>query len=78
MRTVGTPGNEVCVLDYQSKDSAAAALKITYLHNGSRCKAVPYSLVSFGQCVNPTGTLETKSYPFARLLFINSHLHQKK
>lgn len=44
MRTVGTPGNEVCVLDYQSKDSAAAALKITYLHNGSRCKAVPYSL----------------------------------
>uniref|UniRef100_A0A182JVU8 RRM domain-containing protein n=1 Tax=Anopheles christyi TaxID=43041 RepID=A0A182JVU8_9DIPT len=43
MKTIGKPGNEVCVLDFEQKVSATAALKITYLHNGNRCKAVLFN-----------------------------------
>ncbi|XP_035896451.1 uncharacterized protein LOC118505162 [Anopheles stephensi] len=39
MKTTGQPGSEVCLIEFDDKHSAQAALKITYLHNGNRCKA---------------------------------------
>uniref|UniRef100_A0A182VZE6 RRM domain-containing protein n=1 Tax=Anopheles minimus TaxID=112268 RepID=A0A182VZE6_9DIPT len=39
MKTEGKPGNEICLIEFEKNTSAQAALKITYLHNGNRCRA---------------------------------------
>uniref|UniRef100_A0A182Q5H6 RRM domain-containing protein n=1 Tax=Anopheles farauti TaxID=69004 RepID=A0A182Q5H6_9DIPT len=46
IRTIEKPEGEVCQIDFEDKESATAALKITYLHNGNRCKATPHELSS--------------------------------
>ncbi|XP_049301074.1 uncharacterized protein LOC125774833 isoform X2 [Anopheles funestus] len=46
MKKEGQPGNEICVMEFETKASAQAALKITYLHNGNRCKAKPHAFTS--------------------------------
>uniref|UniRef100_A0A182T091 RRM domain-containing protein n=1 Tax=Anopheles maculatus TaxID=74869 RepID=A0A182T091_9DIPT len=46
MQTTGKPGNEVCLIEFDDAYSAQAALKITYLHNGNRCKAQHHSFAS--------------------------------
>ncbi|KFB37189.1 AGAP001640-PA-like protein [Anopheles sinensis] len=33
-------GQETCIIDYKDRAAVQAALKITYLHSGGRCKAV--------------------------------------
>ncbi|XP_052888623.1 uncharacterized protein LOC128297100 [Anopheles moucheti] len=46
LKTEGQPGNEICVMEFEKQTSAQAALKITYLHNGNRCKAKPHVFTS--------------------------------
>uniref|UniRef100_A0A182NS18 RRM domain-containing protein n=1 Tax=Anopheles dirus TaxID=7168 RepID=A0A182NS18_9DIPT len=46
IRTIEKPEGEVCLIDFEDKESATAALKITYLHNGNRCKATPHEFAS--------------------------------
>ncbi|XP_053669844.1 uncharacterized protein LOC128720208 [Anopheles nili] len=38
--------SDVCVIDFEDSKSAIAALKITYLHNGNRCKATTFTVSS--------------------------------
>ncbi|XP_050072208.1 uncharacterized protein LOC126560090 [Anopheles maculipalpis] len=46
VHTEGKSGNELCLIEFEDKQSAQAALKITYLHNGNRCKAQHHSFAT--------------------------------
>uniref|UniRef100_A0A182M228 RRM domain-containing protein n=1 Tax=Anopheles culicifacies TaxID=139723 RepID=A0A182M228_9DIPT len=46
MQTEGQPGNEISVIEFENNTCARAALKITYLHNGNRCKAMPHTFTT--------------------------------